>query len=130
MMYILGVSHNDRLYAVLCLLKVRSQVFCSNPQHGVTVASVNHFVGNSSIYTYFTCIHLFHSAACLPVYACVCLRRTLEVVYLISLCVLLVNFWASGQQGGQTSNTYYYDFRGTVTTNLIKPLCRYNARCM
>ena len=128
--YIRCVSHNDRLYADLCLRKVRSQFFCSNPQHGVTVVSINHFVGNSSIYTYLTCIHVFHSVAYLSVYACMWLRGTLEVVYLISLCALLVNFWASGQQGGQTRNTYYHDFRGTVTTNLIKPLCRYNARCM
>ena len=96
-MYILGVSHNDRLYAVLYLRKVRSQFFCSNPQHGVTVVSVNHFVGNSSIYTYLTCIYLFHSVAYMSVYACMWLRGTLEVVYLISLCALLVNFWASGQ---------------------------------
>ena len=129
-MYILGVSHNDRLYAVLYLRKVRSQFFCSNPQHGVTVVSVAHFVVSSSIYTYFTCIHLFHSAACLPVYACVCLRRTLEVAYIISLCVLLVNIWASGQWGKQTRNAHYYDFRGAVPINFIRPLCRYNARCM
>ena len=90
-MCILGVSHNDNLYAVLCLLKVRSQVLCSNPHHGATLVTINHFVVSSSIYTYFTCIHLFHSVAYLSVYACVCLRRTLEVVYLIFLCVLLVN---------------------------------------
>ena len=96
-MYILGVSHNDRLYAVLCLLKVRSQVFCSNPQHGATLVSIKHFVVSSYIYTHFTCMHLFHSVAYLSVYACMWLRGTLKVVYLISLCALLVNFWASGQ---------------------------------